>query len=235
MSGRQGFSVALLGADGAGKTTVGRALVARWPGRIEYLYMGINPSASNRQLPTTRLVNRLRGRTNGRSAGAPPTAERSSRSIRRLLRTTVTPIRLLHRISEEWYRQLVAWRAMRHGTIVLYDRHFFFDYFATDVDRRSRDRSLSRRIHGLVLERAYPRPDLVIFLDAPPDVLFARKGEGTLDSLATRRRDYRAFRTVVPHFVEVDATQPLAPMLAEIEHLIDHFDRHRSLPGERQQ
>lgn len=229
MSRRRGFSVALLGADGAGKTTVGRALVERWPGRLEYLYMGINPSASNRQLATTRLVNRLRGRTTGRT----PTG-RSARprrfGARQVLRTLLTPVRLAHRMSEEWYRQLIAWRRMRAGAIVLYDRHFFFDYFATDIDRRARDRSLSRRLHGVMLDRVYPRPDLVVYLDAPAEVLFARKGEGTLESLAARRRDYRAFRNEVPHFVEVDATQPIDIVVDQVSHVVRQFDEHGHLP-----
>ena len=226
-----GFSVALVGADGAGKTTVGRALVERFPERIEYLYMGVNPSASNRQLATTRLLNRVRGRTTGRSTSRAERSGSARMSVRQLVRTALTPVRLLHRLSEEWYRQLLAWRTMRDGTIVLYDRHFFFDYFATDIDRRAQGRSLSRRIHGLVLERAYPRPDLVIYLDAPPEVLLARKGEGTLESLAARRRDYRAFRSEVAHFVEVDATQPLDDVLTDVERLVGYFARHRSLPS----
>ena len=50
------FSVALIGADGAGKTTVGRMLEQRSTLPVRYLYMGLNPAASNRMLPTTRSV-----------------------------------------------------------------------------------------------------------------------------------------------------------------------------------
>ena len=230
---RRGFSVALLGGDGAGKTTVGRRLTDDLGDRVAYVYMGVNPSASNHQLPTTRIVNRLRGRTTGRNPSAEPDVGDAPRrrrgGMRELVRTATTPLRLAHRLTEEWYRQLVAWRLMAAGRIVLYDRHFFFDYHATDIDRRRRDRSLSRRVHGYVLEHLYPRPDLVIYLDAPPEVLFARKGEGTLESLATRRAEYRAFREDVAHYLEVDASQPLEAVIARVVAAVEHFDRHRTL------
>ena len=47
-------TVALIGADGAGKTSVARALERSRDLPIKYLYMGINTEASNHMLPTTR-------------------------------------------------------------------------------------------------------------------------------------------------------------------------------------
>ncbi|MDQ4078675.1 MAG: hypothetical protein M3220_20845, partial [Chloroflexota bacterium] len=67
------FTVALIGADGAGKTTVGKRLEGALPLPAKYIYMGINLESSNLVLPTTRLileVKRLRG---GRpDMGGPP-------------------------------------------------------------------------------------------------------------------------------------------------------------------
>jgi thymidylate kinase len=61
-----------------------------------------------------------------------------------------------------------------------------------------------------------PKPDLVIFLDAEPEVLFARKGEGTLELLAQRRADYLQLRDVVPAFEVVDASQPLERVVEQV-------------------
>ena len=63
----RGFTVALIGPDGAGKTTVARRLgdVLLLP--VTYLYMGVNPDSSNVLLPTTRLVHAFR-----RARGAQP-------------------------------------------------------------------------------------------------------------------------------------------------------------------
>jgi len=114
-------------------------------------------------------------------------------------------------LAEEWYRQWLAWRWQRSGAVVVFDRHFFVDYHAYDVDEagRSADRSWSQRLHGSILGRFYPRPDLVVYLDAPGDVLLARKGEGTVEALERRRGEYRAIAQHVPDFVEVDATAPV--------------------------
>src|SRR6266571_1664289 len=50
------FTVALIGPDGAGKTTIGRRLEQTLPLPVRYVYMGINYEASNHVLPTTRLI-----------------------------------------------------------------------------------------------------------------------------------------------------------------------------------
>ena len=88
-----------------------------------------------------------------------------------------------------------------------YDRHFFIDYHAFDVSS-AHGRSIEQRIHGLLLRRL-PKPDLVVYLDAPGEVLRARKGEGSVEALEQRRDEYRAIASLVPRFVEVDATQPV--------------------------
>ena len=91
------------------------------------------------------------------------------------------------------------------GIVVVFDRHFFADYHAYDVDGERR-LPLSRRIHGYLLAKAYPKPDLVVYLDAPADVLLARKGEGSAELLEQRRDDYLALGEVTPDFAVVDAT-----------------------------
>jgi thymidylate kinase len=204
------FTVALVGPDGAGKTTVARRLAAQYPGSFRYLYMGVNPESADQLLPTSRLLRAVRRRSRAASgAGASPDRARVSGAGRRS--TVRALLALVNRLAEEWYRQVLAWRAVHYGRVVLFDRHFFADYYATDVAAGLKP-SLARRIHGLLLAHLYPKPDLVIYLDAPPGVLFARKGEGTLESLAQRRREYEALSGVTEHFATVDAA-------GELDHL----------------
>jgi thymidylate kinase len=192
---RSGFTVALIGPDGAGKTTVARRLERELPFRIEYVYMGINPDSSNYLLPTTRALHAFRRRrgakpdTAGPRDSRQPDKPRPRDPLRRGLRSARSFLRLGNRLAEEWHRALVASRGRRRGAVVVLDRHFFADYHAYDVAARPH-RSASRRLHGFVLSRLYPRPDLVIYLDAPAEILLERKGEGTLDSLERRRREY---------------------------------------------
>lgn len=103
---------------------------------------------------------------------------------------------------------------------MLYDRHFFIDYYAYDI---CRPRNFWQRIHGTMLSRWYPRPQLVIFLDAPAKVLFARKGEGSVELLEHRRQDYLALRDILPNFYVIDATQPLQKEIANIVAVIESY------------
>jgi thymidylate kinase len=107
----------------------------------------------------------------------------------------------------------------------VFDRHFYADYHAYDVDGGP-GLSASRRIHGYLLERAYPKPDLVVYLDAPAEVLLERKGEGSVELLEQRRDDYLALRDVAPDFAVVDATQPLDEVTDRVVELI----RKRAAP-----
>ena len=202
-------TVALIGPDGAGKTTVAGRLPDVLPVPVRYLYMGVSTASSNVMLPTTRLARRVKRATGAPpdTAGPPahgPRRPRSRSHVRRWRDEVRAALRLTNRFAEEWYRQWLAWRWERSGAVVVFDRHFFVDYHAYDLE--GVERSWSQRLHGLVLNRLYPRPDLVIYLDAPGEVLMARKGEGSVEALERRRDEYRAIAGHVPDFVEVDAT-----------------------------
>jgi len=71
----------------------------------------------------------------------------------------------------------------------------------------------------------YPKPDLVVYLDAPAEVLLERKGEGTLQALERRRGDYLALASVTPNFEVVDASRPLDVVAADLVRVISNFSR----------
>jgi thymidylate kinase len=213
-------TVALVGPDGSGKSTVAQAVVKQIGIPARYLYMGVNLESSRDMLPTTRLVLAAKRRGGGRAdmtARIPGPTERGGRW------TPLDSVRSVARISawiaEEAYRAILAARARGRGQVVVFDRHFFCDYYATDVRPRAPGephRRLASRIHGAVLRRWYPRPDLTIMLDAPAKVLFERKHEGTLEEIEERRHNYLALADVLPAFVVVDATRPLDEVVADV-------------------
>lgn len=222
---RRGISVALIGADGAGKTTMARDLAAALPGPTLYLYMGSNPHASLTTLPFNRLINAAR-RAGGpqTSSGGPrqfdPPGDTESRwfaarpfvLVRRWLR-------LVNLLLEEWFRHTVERRARQRGAIVLLDRHFFFDYYSHDIIDAFGPRAPLRRLHGLFL-RLLPRPTLTVLLDAPPEVLFARKPEGNIRDLAIRRAEYLQIRRLFPEVMIVDVTRPAGEVREDIFKII---------------
>jgi thymidylate kinase len=54
------FTVALVGGDGAGKTTIAKSLQESSELSWKYMYMGISLISSNKALPTSRLIRFLR-------------------------------------------------------------------------------------------------------------------------------------------------------------------------------
>jgi thymidylate kinase len=95
--------------------------------------------------------------------------------------------------------------------VVIYDRHFLFDYVASSNGARATD-----RFHRWFLERVYSKPDLVLFLDAPPEQLFARKPEVPVSYLEKRRDAYLAQARFVDRFETIDASQPLDDVYQDV-------------------
>jgi len=222
------FTVAVIGPDGAGKSTVTQRIQRTLTMPVKYVYMGVNLESSNVVLPTTRLILELKRRRGGRPdmAGPPdPTRvkQKPKNIFKRMAKEVKTSLRLANLMAEEWYRQRIVRNYLRQGYVVLSDRHFFCDYYAHDIAVDRSQLPLARRIHGSYLERYYPRPDLLICLDAPAEVLFARKGEGTLAMLESRRQEYLKLREAVDHFAIVDATQSLEAVVQETSDLIVAF------------
>jgi thymidylate kinase len=230
------FTVALIGADGAGKTTIARWLEETQPLPVKYFYMGVSKSSSNRLLPTTRLVWAVK-RALGRGAeytGPPDPARAKARPKslpKRLLRNVKDGLWLINQLAEEWSRQALATAACRRGYIVLFDRHFFTDYYAHDIAGQRAWQSWSRRLHGFLLDRFYPRPDLAILLDTPADVLYARKPEGTVALLEQRRQEYWQLARHLPHFAVVDASQSLEAVRGDVLAIIRDFGQERRVPA----
>jgi len=204
------FSVALIGPDGAGKSSISKELVSRLGYPAKSIYMGVNLEASRVMLPTTRLVlavKRARGRRPEMTGTPDPGATRTAR--RGAMANLKSTLGLTNWMAEEWFRQGLAWYHLGRGRIVVFDRHFFCDYYAYDVAPTYGPRPWINRVHGQMLKRLYPQPQLTIFLDAPTDALLARKQEATPDFLERRRAEYGSLREVLPNFIAIDAARPL--------------------------
>jgi thymidylate kinase len=223
------ITVALVGPDGAGKSTISELLEREpMPAPVKRIYMGVNLQSSGLMLPTTRLalaVKSARGRRADMTAPSAVAAPAGAGPVRRAVGGTARGVRLAMWLAEEWFRQLVATYHRRRGAIVVFDRHFYADYYHADVaaDRRP----LSSRVHGFLLQHAYPKPDLVICLDAPGHVLFERKHEASVEWLEHRRRQYLQLAGAVPHFAVVDVDRPLDVVTRDVATVITEFVEKR--------
>jgi thymidylate kinase len=225
------ISVALIGPDGAGKSTISQQLEhEQLPAPVRRIYMGVNLEASSLMLPTTRLAIALKAARGRRADMVAPSGQHrgpvTGGPLRRSVKGSVRAVRMLLWLAEEWFRQLVAEFHRRRGRIVVFDRHFYADYYHFDVATAGR-RPFTARVHGYLLEHAYPKPDLVICLDAPGSVLFERKGEASPEWLEQRRRQYLQLADVVPAFVVVDVDRPLDVVTREVATVITEFVEKR--------
>jgi len=220
------FSVALIGPDGAGKTTIARMLEERSPLPLKYMYMGVNIAASNFALPTSRFFEYLRERQNGNpdpSRVEGQTFQHPKRGSKSAGKIFWSAGRLANHLADEWYRQLWSWGYQYIGFIVLYDRHFLFDFSLDNVDLDQE--GFDTRLHRWFLTHLYPRPDLVIYLDAPAEVLFARKGEKDIEDLGKRRQSFLQLMKQSPNCVVVDGTQPLSKVYSDVTaHILEFYD-----------
>ena len=223
------FTITLIGPDGTGKSTIIKMLQSSLPVPTKYIYMGINLEASNFMLPTTWLWYKIK-HASGRelAMGGPPDPSRiqpipNKNFLKRIAREIKSGLRMANLMAEEWFRQLIAWYFQACGYIVIFDRHFYFDYHKHHIADISAGRTIGDRVHGLMLNHIFPKPDLVICLDAPAEVLFSRKGEGTVELLEQRRKEYLQVQHVVERFVTVDATQSMSEVARQVTNLVMDF------------
>ncbi len=73
-----------------------------------------------------------------------------------------------------------------------------------------------------------PQPDLVIFLDADPDVLLSRKQEVPREALERSRERYLALCAAHPRFNIIDASQPLDQVIDDVSQLVASLHQRRS-------
>ena len=121
-------TVALIGPDGSGKSAIAKSLLANCPLPLKYLYMGTSIESANYALPTSRLVHKWKVYQHKKSlkeSGQDIPREVTLHGMEHRVdkRGKLGGVgRLLRRVSEESYRQLVSWMFQVRGNVVLYDR-----------------------------------------------------------------------------------------------------------------
>jgi thymidylate kinase len=115
----------------------------------------------------------------------------------------------------QWKGWLRGAYHQRRGRLVLFDRYAYDALLPT----RFRYDRLARARRWL-LAHACPAPELVVLLDAPGEVLHARKGEKTVELLERQREAYRALLPRLRRAVVVDASREVDEVRREVVSII---------------
>ncbi len=176
---RWGVSVALLGPDGAGKTTLADAIAADFGLPVRRISMGMG-SASGR------------GVTGG-----------------------LLGLASLGRPFDAWRKRIVGEYHRAHGRLVIFDRYAY----DTLIPPRGPFVHL-KRIYFWILARAEPRPQMVIVLDAPGELLHARKEGFDAARLEDDRHRFLALAERIGGFQVIDAARPPDAVRIDVTDLI---------------
>jgi thymidylate kinase len=194
---RRGLWVVLLGPDGVGKS----AVIARLASGLAMGFTG----CGTYHLRPALFRRRREPVTNFDPHGQPARG------------TLISVFKLAYLLVANWLSYLMVVRPeLARGQLVLFDR--YFPDCLVDP-RRYRLPQLCRSV-AEVIARSAPRPDLYLVLDAPASVLQERKCEVTLSESARQRQGYAACLGMMRNAEAVDASRPLADVVAYVADLI---------------
>ena len=195
-----GVSVVLLGPDGAGKSSITDALPQLLAGAFpRSACWGFAP-------PLSRLFRRS-------SQNAVQRTDQPHALPPRSLTTSV--VRAAYWLAYEIFGYARLRLALTRSTLVLNDRHFV-DIL---VDAKRYRYGGPPWLLSLVW-RLIPKPDLIILLDAPAEVLQTRKQEVSLDETARQRRAYLEMVRTFENGRIVDASRPFERVANDVSRII---------------
>ena len=203
-------TVAVFGPDGAGKSAVVDSVAVRLSG-------------CTKVIETRHLRPQLRVRPMGKELVGPvvdPHARPAKSVFASMLQLCVW-------IAAYWLDRL--FRRKRNSTLRVYDR-YFHDVL---VDPR-RYRYGGALWFARLVSRLVPQPDLVVILDAPPEVLRSRKQEVAEEETIRQRLAYLQMAHFFPNTMVVDASLPLDEVVDRVQQGVIEFMVRRTMGVSRE-
>ncbi len=213
-----GACVAVIGPDGAGKSAACHALANTPRGGLPWKQVEAR-HLYQRVLP---LLSELRRGRVRRSPAAPATVH--DPHGKRPHSAAVSLFTLAWYTVDQWLsRWRWSLRKLSQNTLLLHDRHLLEIVIDPKRFRYGGPRWLPRWALRLL-----PRPDLVILLDAPAEVLQSRKQEVPFEETARQREAYRSLVASLPQGRIVDASQPAEAVAADVKETLIQFLAERT-------
>jgi thymidylate kinase len=195
----------LLGPDGSGKSSVIERVTADLAGQFSAVqYMHLRPKLG---LSTVK---------NGQ-----PVVDPHAQEPRGWLSSVVKVIYFFFDYTLGYQFKLRPMIA--RSTLVVFDRY----YHDMLVDPR-RYRYGGPMWFANLVGRFIPVPDIFILLDAPPEVLQARKAEVSLEETKRQRSAYLNLIGSMKNAIVIDATQPLDKVVSDVKKVLLDFVAERT-------
>ena len=195
--------IAIIGPDGAGKSGVIDAISEQFRfayDRVKRFHLRpktLRPGSGTQQVVTNPHARPPRG-------------------------ILLSVLKVLFLMADYWlgYALCIA-PAMRRSQLIVFDR-YIYDLVVDSKRVRYGGPAWILRLAA----RLVPHPDLVILLDAPPEVLWARKREVPFDEVVRQRLEYCRVARKLPFAKIVIAAQPLADVIHDVDcAIVDYFER----------
>jgi thymidylate kinase len=200
-----GGCIAVIGPDGAGKSAVIEAICEQF----RFAYHRVKCFHLRPKL--------LRP---GKETHAPVT-DPHGRPARGLL---LSVAKLLFMVADYWLGYLLQIApAMRRSQLIVFDR-YFYDVLVDRKRIRYGGPAWLLKFASAVI----PRPDLVILLDAPPDMLWSRKQEVAFEEVVRQRSEYLRLAQRLPFARIVNAGQELPAVVGGVDDAIVTYFENRT-------
>lgn len=195
--------IAIMGPDGAGKSAVIEAIQQQFTFAYQKVQcFHLRPKSLRRGIETGRPVTDPHGK--------PPRG------------MVLSVAKALFLMADYWvgYALQIA-PAIRRSHLAIFDR-YVYDLLVDSKRVRYGGPAWLLQI----VARIAPHPDLVILLDASPDVLWTRKREVPLEEVVRQREGYLKTARRLRFARVVNAAQPLADVIRDVDTaIVEHFER----------
>jgi thymidylate kinase len=218
MNATSGVTIALLGPDGSGKSTIAEALTH---GVGRRMFRGVDCHHANfHVLPLLKSFKRPFGSRERRVVENRSPTRPANAGMTQPRNPWVSLIYVLYYSLDYALGSRKLKQAVAAGRLTILDR-CIYDYFLQRQHRRVPHWLLR------VLVRLLPKPDLVVFLEGTPEIIHRRKPELTAEEIQHQIDVMIGLSSWMPNAVRLRTDRPPADAVSELESHIGSFCRHR--------
>ena len=226
------ITIALIGPDGVGKSTVISELTNSFPLGIKSVYMGWSDHENTLKLPTSKWLYRRYNKTKTSSIVEKPEFPSEVQALsenikphKEQVKVTVQKIHwkqlpgIINEIAEQYTRYFYAKYYKFRGAFVLYDR-YVYDQFIFNSTAKKEEVKPQDKILAEFFKRFFPDPDLTILLAGDAELIHQRKNELPAHKIAKRIALYEEIGRTKKNFHIIDVNVALELEIKRITQII---------------